>query len=284
MDGWLTVKFVEALHNAVRNGRDVAPAVAALRNATLPGLMEYGCLKRTLPASSLPDLPKAVLDCPVGQAMRQVRSDLGLRTTGKARPSLKRVDHQPVEFWVIEGEEGFADQSWEVFEIRFNRSARSAGFTGSVADGLQGALHEMAENAVIHSEAPTGILAGYQVVPEAALFTVVDVGIGILASLRTNLAYQQFQVHLEAIRAALHVGVSRFGPGQGGLGFSQVFKSLAADSGLVRFRSGEGCIMMDGTDLDADTKGNETFPPGLPGFQVTVCCRRGARSQNDPLV
>src|SRR5438270_577906 len=123
-DGWLTVKFVEALHHAVRNRRDVAPAVAALRNATLPGLMEYGCLKRTLPASSLPDLPKAVLDSLVGQALQQVRSDLGLRTAGKARPPLKRVDPQSVEFWAIDGEEGFTDQSWEVFEIRFNRSAR----------------------------------------------------------------------------------------------------------------------------------------------------------------
>jgi hypothetical protein len=283
-DGWLTVKFVEALHHAVRNRRDVAPAVAALRNATLPGLMEYGCLKRTLPSSSLPDLPPAILDSPVGKALRQVRSDLGLRTTGRGRPALKRVEPQAVEFWVIEGEDGFADQSWGVFEIRFNRSARQVGFTASVADGLQGALHEMAENAVIHSEAPTGILVGYQVMPEAALFTVADVGMGILASLRMHPAYQHLQVHLEAIRAALHVGVSRFGPGQGGLGFSQVFKSLAADSGLVRFRSGEGCITMDGTDLDADTTGNETFPPGLPGFQVTVCCRRGATGQNEPLV
>jgi hypothetical protein len=283
-DGWLTVKFVEALHHAVRNRRDVAPAMAALRNATLPGLMEYGCLRRALPAESLPDLPKAVLDSPVGKSLRLVRSDLGLRTAGKARPALKRVDPQPVEFWAIEGEEGFADQSWDVFEIRFNRSARNVGFTPSVADGVQGALHEMAENAIIHSESPTGILVGYQVTPEAALFTVVDVGIGILASLRTHSAYQHLQVHLEAIRAALHVGVSRFGPDEGGFGFSQVFKSLAADSGLLRFRSGEGCITMDGTDLGADTKGNETFPPGLPGFQVTVCCRRGAKEPKEPLV
>jgi hypothetical protein len=122
------------------------------------------------------------------------------------------------------------------------------------------------------------------VTPEAALFTVVDAGIGILASLRSQPAYQHFQVHLEAIRAALHVGVTRFGPGQGGFGFADVFKSLATDSGLVRFRSGEGCISMDGTDLDADTKGNETFPPALPGFQVTVCCRRGAGDPKEPLV
>jgi hypothetical protein len=219
-DGWLTVKFVEALHHAVRNRRDVVPAIAALRNATLPGLMEYGCLKRALPPLSLPDLPQVILDSPVGKALRQVRSDFGLRTTGEAKAALKRVDPQTVEFWAIEGEDGFTDQSWEVFEIRFNRSARQVGFTASVADGLQAALHAMAENAVIHSEAPSNNLVGYQVSPEAALFTVVDAGIGILASLRSHRAYQHFQVHLEAIRAALHVGVTRFRPGQGGFGFA----------------------------------------------------------------
>lgn len=281
-DGWLTVKFVEDLHRAVLNRRDVAAAVVALRNATLPAIMEYCCLRRSVPALSVPDLPRAIHDSPVGTALHQVRSDLGLRTTGTSRAPLKRVDTHVVEFWVIEGEDGFTEQSWGVFEIRFNRSARRVGFSASVADGLQAALHAMAENAVIHSESTTDILVGYQVTPEAALFTVADVGIGILASLRTHPAYQHFQVHLEAIRAALRVGVSRFGPGQGGFGFSDVFKSLAADSGVVRFRSGEGCVTMDGTDLDADTKGNETFPPALPGFQVTVCCRQGATKE--PLV
>jgi hypothetical protein len=282
-DGWLTVATVEDIQHAVEIGRNVSTAIGALRHATLPALLEYGCLKRKL-QGSLPALPKTIRDLPLAVALRQVRSDLGLRATGRTKAPPRRVDTQPVEFWVIEGQAGFADQSWEVFEIRFNRSARSVGFTASVADGLQGALHEMAENAVIHSEAPTGILVGYQVLPEAALFAVVDVGNGILASLRTHPAYQDFHVHLEAIRAALHVGVSRFGPGQGGFGFSQVFKSLAADSGVLRFRSGEGCIMMDGTDLNSDTKGSETFPPALPGFQVTVCCRRGPTGAGRPLV
>jgi hypothetical protein len=273
-DGWLTVASVEDIQHAVENGRDVSTAIRAFRRATLPALLEYGCLKKKL-QGSLPTLPKTIQELPLAVALRQVRSDLGLRTTGRTRAPLSRVDIQPAEFWVIEGQAGFADSSWQIFEIRFNRSARSVGFTASVADGLQGALHEMAENAVIHSETQSGILVGYQIFPEAALFTVVDVGIGILASLRTHPAYQHFQVHLDAIRDALRVGVSRFGPGQGGLGFSQVFKSLAADSGLLRFRSGEGCVTMDGTGLNADTTGHQTFPPALPGFQVTVCCCLG---------
>ena len=163
------------------------------------------------------------------------------------------------------------------------RPVRNVGFPASVSDALQGALHEMAENAVIHSESTTGILVGYQVMSDTALFTVVDLGIGILASLRSHRDYQHLRVHLEAIREALHVGVSRFGPGQGGLGFSQVFKSLAADSGLVRFRSGEGCVMMDGTDLEAD-KGEESYVLCRPGFQVTICCRMSNRPDPFPLV
>jgi hypothetical protein len=282
-NGWLTVKFVEDLHRAVCNRREVSAAIASLRNTTLPALLEYCCLKKSLPASSLPELPKAVLESTVGQALSQVRSDLGLRTCGPAKAALKRVDAQPIEFWTIEGENGITDRSWEVFEIRFNRSARRVGFSASVADGLQAALHAMAENTVTHSNAPTRNLVGYQVTPNAALFTVVDAGIGILASLRSHPDYQHFNVHLDAIRAALHVGVTRFGPGQGGFGFADVFRSLAADSGLVRFRSGEGCITMDGTNLDADTNGTETFPPAIPGFQVTVCCRRAA-DPTDPLV
>jgi hypothetical protein len=282
--GWLTVAAVEDIQHAVQNGRNVSGAIGVLRQATLPALLEYGCLKWKLRDSALPDLPTAILDSSLGVALRQVRSHLGLRTSGSAKKPLKRVDVLPVEFWVIEDDEGFTDQSWNLFEIRFNRSARSVGFPPSVADGLQGALHEMAENAIIHSDTTVGILVGYQVTPGAALFSVADVGIGVLASLRTHTAYQHLQVHLEAIRAALHVGVTRFGPNKGGFGFSQVFKSLASDSGLLRFRSGQGCITMDGSVLDADTRGEETFPPALPGFQVTVCCRRGAASSDEPLL
>ena len=62
-------------------------------------------------------------------------------------------------------------------------------------------------------------------------------------------------------------------PGNGGgFGFHQVFKSLAAQWGQLRFRSGEGCIRMDGTGLDAD-RGEERDLPYLGGFQVAVCCR-----------
>ena len=107
----------------------------------------------------------------------------------------------------------------------------------------------MAENAVIHAEAPTASLVGYQVLSGVALFSVVDVGIGVLSSLRSHSAYTHLQLHNDAIRAALHDGTSRFGPNIRGLGFHQVFKALSEQWGFLRFRSGHGCITLTGREL-----------------------------------
>jgi hypothetical protein len=111
----------------------------------------------------------------------------------------------------------------------------------------------------------------------------VDVGRGVLTSLRSNPAYQHLQADKDAIREALHDGVSRYGPNRGGLGFRQVFKALLDQWGYLRFRSGNGSITMDGSDLDAD-KGEARYPPSLPGFQVTVCCRTSEALPPAPLV
>lgn len=133
----------------------------------------------------------------------------------------------------------------------------------------------MADNAVIHAQAPAGILVGYAVEANTATFCVADVGLGVLATLRSHPAYAHLQLHKDAIRTALQDGVSRFGPNTRGLGFRQIFKALAAQWGHLRFRSGNGCVTLNGHGLDTD-KGEESFPPELPGFQVTVCCRTAA--------
>jgi hypothetical protein len=151
------------------------------------------------------------------------------------------------------------------------------------AHGLQAAMHEMTDNALDHAEAIIPVLVGYQVTPGIALFSVVDVGRGILASLRSNPAYQHLQQDKDAIREALRDGVSRYGPNRGGLGFRQVFKALLDQWGFLRFRSGNGSITMDGDDFDAD-KGEARYPPSLPGFQLTVCCRTSGAAPPEPLV
>lgn len=274
--GWLTVGLVEEIHRAVLRGVPVGDVVDQLNGASLPGLLEYQCLRWAMQGGSVPALPPRVQATALGKALLAVPCDLGLRRNGSSRRPLRRLDPQAVEFHVIEGKDDLASEEWGHFTTRFDASARSVGFNSEIAAGLQGALVEMAENVVLHAQAPTAALIGYQASPGVALFCVADVGIGVLASLQSRRTYRNLKRHNEAIRMALQDGVTRLDPdeGGGGFGFRQVFRALTDQWGTLRFRSGEGCVTMQGTDCDAN-RGEVSHPPPLPGFQVTVCCRNG---------
>jgi hypothetical protein len=278
---WLTVALVEEIHRAVLRGRDMTGVVSALKGATLPGLLEYGCLRWARRDGTFPQLPQAIWASEIGQALHTVPSDLGLRSNGPQKRPLRRLNPQPAEFLALRGEDDLAGDGWNHFAARFEASARGVGFSFNTTARLQLALYEMAENAVIHAEAPA-ILIGYEASPGYTLFCVVDVGIGVLTSLRKNPLFSGLSLHNDAIRAALQDGATSRRPeeGGGGFGFRQVFSSLADQWGSLRFRSGGGCITMEGNHCDANL-GNVTHPPPLPGFQVTICCRTQAPNPND---
>ena len=278
---WLTVQLVEQLQERIENDQEISSIVASLRGATLPGLMEYGCLRKAL-VNSIPSLPPAIVSSTIGKALSAVPSALGLRTVGAARPARRRIDVQPAEFYVASSEDDLED-NWKAFSIRFARSAEKVGLKKLVANGLRASLHEMTENALIHSQSDIPVLVGYRVLEGTAQFCVADVGIGVLASLQSCSDFSHLRFDHQAIKEALRDGVSRLGRNRGGMGFPQVFKSLAEQWGVLRFRSGEGCIVMDGTDLETD-RGSEHFPPGLPGFQVTVTCRSRDLAPSEPLL
>ncbi len=280
-DNWLTVEVVEELHRAIQKGRPVASFVSGLRNSTLPALLEYGCLRWSVGGENVPQLPDSISQSELGRALQLVPSPLGFGTNGAPRNPLNRIDVQSVEFIAVSREEELDNQPWELFTIRFARSAQSAGFSKTVALGLVGALCEMTRNAMEHANAPTAALVGYQATQNAALFCVVDVGIGVLASLKSCRDYQNLSLHVDALRTALRDGTSRHGQNRGGLGFREVFKSLASFWGHLRFRSGEGGIAMIGNGCGPDL-GEVSYPPHLPGFQVTVCCRRQAPAATEP--
>lgn len=266
----------------MNNGSPVRSVIGGLRGTTLPGIMEYGCLRWAFEHTDLSPLPQAVLSSTVGEALKAVSSALGIRSSGPPAQPIRRLDCRSVEFITISTEEDLTNEAWEYYVIRFNRSARNVGFPRLVGDGLQGALQEMAENAVIHSRSAVSVLVGYRVMQGVAQFCVADVGIGVLKSLRECPDFQHLRLHTDAIREALRDGVTRFGENRGGLGFRAVFKALAANWGHLRFRSGSGCVAMDGSGLDAD-EGVVQFPPALPGFQVTITCRTSNSALPEPL-
>jgi anti-sigma regulatory factor (Ser/Thr protein kinase) len=288
MNDWLTTEQVEHIQWAVLRNRPVGSFVNGFRYATLPALLEYGCLRAHVGADAIPPLPAAIVDSPLGLALDCVPSPLGTRNGSRysARPA--RLDTQSVEFFSISTEVEMERDSpdsppkpWELYAIRFSRSAQAAGFTSTVANGLMAALYEMTRNALEHAESPHPALVGYQAEGGMALFCVVDAGRGVLASLRSCTDYSQLTTHADAISTAIQEGTSRKGYRKGGLGFRQVFRALAEFNGHLRFRSGDACLQILGSECGPN-RGDFHGSPSLHGFQITVCCRTRALAPDDP--
>lgn len=288
MHDWLTVEQVEHIQWAIQRNRPVRSFVNGLRYATLPALLEYGCLRAQLGHEIIPPLPSAILSTPVGESLDRMPSPLGTRPEARAVARLARVDTRSVEFFSLSSEEEMENEShndppkpWELYAIRFSRSAQAAGFTKTVADGLMAALYEMTRNALEHAESPHPALVGYQAEGGMALFCVVDAGRGVLASLRSCGDYSHLTTHADAISTAIQEGTSRKGYRKGGLGFRQVFRALAEFNGHLRFRSGDACLRIVGTDCGPN-RGDFHGTPTLNGFQVTLCCRTRPPEAGDP--
>jgi anti-sigma regulatory factor (Ser/Thr protein kinase) len=266
----LTVELVETLQMMLMKGKEVSPLFENLRSASLPALLEYGCLRFAF-GEKVPNLPKAIISADEWQPLRAIKSEIGFSTNGPRKAEPKDLSPRPMEFTTVWAEEDTLESAWENFLHRFERSMKAAGFGANAALNLQSALHEMATNAVIHSRTSVPALVGYAVRQNSALFSVVDVGQGIVSSLTSNPKYSYLTQPVEAIQKALQTGVTCRVDNSGGFGFSTIFKALAEAWGQLRFRSGNGCITMDGIGLDVDQSVRH-FPPPLPGFQVSICC------------
>ncbi|MFX0138583.1 MAG: hypothetical protein ACFFDN_33375, partial [Candidatus Hodarchaeota archaeon] len=165
----------------------------------------------------------------------------------------------------------FSEIQWEDFQRRFERRMRENGFPSKLANAITGAMAEMADNVEQHSESTIRGLVGFEVSHGRATYTVVDVGVGVFNSLRTNPKFINLRTAVDAIFKALHSKVSRFGSTHRGLGFDTIFRSLADLNGCLRFRSDDGCVSFDGRSVNL-RKVKKSFVPFRKGFQLTISC------------
>lgn len=162
------------------------------------------------------------------------------------------------------------DAVWTAFVKRAEMTARAAGFPEGIAAGLAGAIQEMADNVVQHSEAPASGIAAFARIADRFEYVVGDAGIGMLASLRKAAEFRSLRDDLEALPLAVMPGVSRHGPGTGrGYGFRAVFLPLRAGHGVVRLRSGTGVLEMHGVSIQPD-EGRCSQRPQHQGVVVAV--------------
>jgi anti-sigma regulatory factor (Ser/Thr protein kinase) len=146
-----------------------------------------------------------------------------------------------------------ADAGWTAFVKRAEATARTIGFANDTAAGVAGAIQEMADNIVRHSDAGNSGIAAFSRAGGRFEYVVGDSGIGMLASLKKAPEFRSLRDDLEALPLAVTPGVSRFGRGIGfGYGFRAVFLPLRATSGYVRLRSGQAVLEIAGVGVGPD--------------------------------
>lgn len=178
-----------------------------------------------------------------------------------------------VEFFPIRDRNWAEDSHYHPFESRFCKAAKDAGF-GDKADGITGALFEMADNVIQHStgncSGPGPGLIGYYVTSGHVAFAIGDVGRGVLASLKENPAWENLQDSKEALLAVIMKHASRRPYGGEGEGFKEVLRSLANLNGIVEMASEDGRIRLFQTPTGR--KAVSQFTGTCPGFQLSVNC------------
>lgn len=200
------------------------------------------------------------------RVVHQVSSVLDGNTSSVVNHSLQAVLADVI---AIPAELG-RDTGWTAFLKRAEMTARSVGFADSVAAGLIGAIHELADNVIQHSEAPSGGIAAFAGTASSFEYVVADAGIGMLASLRRAPEFRSLRDDLEALPLAVTPGVSRHGRGAGyGFGYRAVFLPLKAAHGTVRLRSGQAVLEVTGAGPRPD-QGRCSQRPRHQGVVVSV--------------
>jgi hypothetical protein len=131
----------------------------------------------------------------------------------------------------------------------------------------------MQSNIYEHSQASrTGIVA-FKATPGTFEFVVCDRGIGVLKSLQGCPAYADLTDHGQALKLTLGDGISRHGLQSGrGLGFRPLFRGLANLNGVLRFRSGDYALTIEGQNPGM-IPAKLWQKPIIQGFFASVICR-----------
>jgi hypothetical protein len=212
---------------------------------------------------SLPALADVMPSNAIVRCVTQLLSD--------AETPLGGLSLQPVSLDLVRVPVGLSTvPAWIAFKKRVQASARAAGFSDLVSSGMAGAVGELADNIVRHSERPETGVAGFTTGPGRFSYVVSDTGIGMLQSLRRCPEFRSLRDDLESLPLAVRAGISRRGRGIGsGYGYRAVFAPLAGARGTVRLRSGAAVLEMTGKGPNPN-QGQCSQRPNYQGVTVSV--------------
>jgi anti-sigma regulatory factor (Ser/Thr protein kinase) len=163
---------------------------------------------------------------------------------------------------------------WYFFCKSMQDAALMIGFPRKNAEELVAGARELVANIYDHSGAPQTGIAGYAAIDNEVEFIIADKGIGVLESLRSSPELQSLRDAGEALEAALTDGTSRHGQlsGHGG-GFRDLFRGLSNLSSVLRFRSGDHALTINGVSPGL-SMARISQKTQLPGFVISIACMR----------
>ncbi len=139
--------------------------------------------------------------------------------------------------------------AWLSFRTAVARAAQTFGIAKPVAHSIVGALGELEGNIHDHSRRAQSGLIAYLVADTCFELVVLDRGVGVLSSLRESRESDDLIDDDAALFAAVMQHRTRHGVGTAhGTGFLPLFRGLANTNALLRFRSGNALLTLDGAD------------------------------------
>ncbi|HUB05229.1 MAG TPA: ATP-binding protein, partial [Solirubrobacteraceae bacterium] len=184
---------------------------------------------------------------------------------GFKEPFTRRETHGFRPCQMFAGENDYASVARDLTEALAERCVTDEIARASVRI----ALDEIAENVVHHAESPFGGIAAAQgwVKNQEFEIAIVDLGIGIRASLTKNPDYADTPDDASAITRALQPRVSATPERNAGIGLFITKLLLEANGGLLVVRSGYGSVQAGVTDR------TEMESVALPGTLVALRAR-----------
>jgi hypothetical protein len=172
------------------------------------------------------------------------------------------------------GPDGERTDLWQLWASRLDQAALAAGFPALIVAEIIGALGELQDNVFRHSEAARTGLVAFAARPGTLEVIISDIGIGVLASLRSHADYASTEDAGMALKIAVADGESRFGRDSGcGFGMGQMFRALANHDGDLRFRSDDHALEIRGHSPSLQGRVQLRQKASLPGLTVSVLCR-----------
>lgn len=163
--------------------------------------------------------------------------------------------------------QNFTDEAYHVVASEMTKALTEACETDDVARAsVRICLDELAENVLHHADAPGGGYAAAQVYRKSGKFEVgiVDLGIGVPASLRKNPAYADISGDVAAVQTALELGVTSTPERNAGIGLFVTKLLLKGNGGILMVRSGTATVVAGASERTATTD------VALPGTLVTI--------------